>query len=63
MTESTAAAALKIGGAQAKVEEMLTLAKGQKSKALETIIEQILSNAVIFSFGEFLSQANFQEVW
>ena len=30
---------LKAGGAAAKIEEMLTLAKGQKAKALETIIE------------------------
>jgi hypothetical protein len=30
---------LKAGGAAAKIEEMLTLAKGQKARALETIIE------------------------
>ena len=46
---------LKAGGAAAKIEEMLTLAKGQKARALETIIEQILSNPLIFVFGEFLS--------
>jgi hypothetical protein len=53
---------LKAGGASAKIEEMLTLAKGQKAKALEHIIDQILSNPLIFVFGEFLSQPNFIEV-
>jgi hypothetical protein len=53
---------LKAGGAVAKIEEMLTLSKGQKARALETIIEQILSNPLIFVFGEFLSQQNFIEV-
>jgi hypothetical protein len=53
---------LKQGGALAKIEEFLTLAKGSKAKALETIIEQILSNPLVYVFGEFLSQPNFQEV-
>ena len=49
-------------GAQAKIEEFLHLSKGQKAKALETIIEQILSNASIYVFGEFLALPNIQEV-
>ena len=53
---------LKAGGASAKIEEMLILVKGQKSKALETIIDQIISNPLIFVFGEFLSQPNIIEV-
>ena len=56
------AALLKAGTAQTKIEEFLTLAKGQKAKALETIVDQILSNPLIFVFGEFLTQTNFQEV-
>lgn len=59
---TAAAALLKAGTAQTKIEEFLTLAKGQKAKALETLIEQILSNPLIYVFGEFLSQPNFQEV-
>lgn len=43
----------------AKIEEFLTLAKGQRAKALETLIEQILANPHIFVFGEFLAQPNF----
>jgi hypothetical protein len=53
---------LKQGGAQAKIEEFLALSKGQKNKALETIIDKILSNPLIYYFGEFLAQANFQEL-
>jgi hypothetical protein len=53
---------LKAGGTSAKVEEMLILIKGQKPKAVETIIEQIISNPMIFVFGEFLSQPNVIEV-
>jgi hypothetical protein len=56
------AAALKQGGADAKIEEFLTLSKGQKSKALETLIEKILSNPLIYVFGEFLALSNFQEL-
>ena len=41
---------------------MLILIKGQKPKAVETIIEQIISNPMIFVFGEFLSQPNVIEV-
>ena len=33
------AALLKAGTAQTKIEEFLTLAKGQKAKALETIVD------------------------
>lgn len=62
MSEHTSAAVIKHGGAQAKIEEFLTLAKGQKSKAVETLIDQILSNPLLYVFGEFLAQPNFQEV-
>lgn len=37
------------------IEQFLILAKNQKSKALETIIEQVLSHPNIFVFGEFLT--------
>ena len=61
-SQSQAAAILKQGGASAKIEEFLTLAKNQKAKALETLIEKVLSNPLIYVFGEFLSQPNFQEL-
>lgn len=38
MTES-GASAIKYTGMQAKIEEFLTLSKGQSGKAIETIIE------------------------
>jgi len=62
MSELISTSVLKAGTQQSKIEEFLTLAKGQKAKAVETIIEQILSNPLIFVFGEFLAQSNFQEV-
>ncbi len=62
MSELISTSVLKAGTQNSKIEEFLTLSKGQKSKALETIIEQILSNPLIFVFGEFLAQTNFQEV-
>lgn len=37
-----------------QIEQFLILAKGQKAKALETIIDQILSHPSIYVFGEFL---------
>ncbi|CDW71884.1 cop9 signalosome complex subunit 7b [Stylonychia lemnae] len=45
-----------------QIEQFLILAKGQKSKALETIIDQILSHGLIYVFGEFLSQPNFMDI-
>eukprot|EP00347_Sterkiella_histriomuscorum_P022223 403331239 len=45
-----------------QIEQFLILAKGQKSKALETIIDQILSHQHVFVFGEFLSLPNIQEM-
>lgn len=62
MSEQSAAAVIKQGGAFAKIEEFLTLSKTLKAKALETVVDQILSNPLIYVFGEFLSQPNFQEV-
>lgn len=59
---ASSASTLKQGGAYAKIEEFLTLSKGQKAKALETLIEKILSNPLIYVFGEFLSLPNFQEL-
>jgi COP9 signalosome complex subunit 7 len=44
------------------IEQFMILAKNQKSKALETIIEQVLSHANIFVFGEFLNLPNVQDV-
>lgn len=44
------------------IEQFMILAKNQKAKALETIIEQVLSHANIFVFGEFLHLPNVQEV-
>ena len=41
---------------------MLILIKGQKGRAVETIIDQIISNPMIFVFGEFLAQPNIIEV-
>jgi hypothetical protein len=40
------------------IEQYLILAKNQKAKALETIIDQILTHQGIFVFGEFLSLPN-----
>ena len=41
---------------------MLILIKGQKGRSVETIIDQIISNPMIFVFGEFLAQPNIIEV-
>ena len=53
MTESVAA--IKYTGAHAKIEEFLTISKGQSGKAIELLIEQVLSNPVLYFFGELLA--------
>ncbi len=36
------------------LEQYIILAKNQKSKALETLIEKVLADANIFVFSEFI---------
>ena len=40
------------------IERFLILAKGQKAKNLETIIEKVLSDPQIFVFSEFIDLVN-----
>ena len=44
------------------IEKFLILAKGQKARALETIIDQVLSDSQIFVFAEFIDLVNEQKV-
>lgn len=44
------------------IERFLILAKGQKAKNLETIIEKVLSDPQIFVFSEFIDLVNEQAV-
>ena len=44
------------------IEKFLILAKGQKARALETIIDQVLSDSQIFVFAEFVDLVNEQKV-
>ena len=44
------------------IEKFLILAKGQKARALETIIDQVLSDSQIFVFAEFIDLVSEQKV-
>ena len=44
------------------IEKFLILAKGQKARALETIIDQVLSDSQIFVFAEFIDLVAEQKV-
>ena len=44
------------------IEKFLILAKCQKARALETIIDQVLSDSQIFVFAEFIDLVNEQKV-
>ena len=44
------------------IEKFLILAEGQKARALETIIDQVLSDSQIFVFAEFIDLVNEQKV-
>ena len=44
------------------IEKFLIIAKNQKGKAIETIIEQVLSDPHIYVFGEFISLPTVQDV-
>ena len=44
------------------IERFLILAKGQKGKNLETVIEKVLSDPLIFVFGEFIDLVREQQV-
>ena len=45
-----------------KIEAYLLMAKDKSGRALEEIIDRVLSQAEIFVFGEFLELANVQAV-
>jgi hypothetical protein len=45
-----------------EAEQLLILAKSQKKKALELIIEKVLSEPTIFKFSEFLDIENVQNL-
>ena len=42
--------------------QLLTVAKSQGPKALETVIEQLLGHKQIFVFGEFIAIPSVQQV-
>ena len=44
------------------IERFLILAKGQKAKNLETIIDKVLSDPNIFVFSEFIDLVKEQQV-
>ena len=44
------------------IEKFLILAKGQRARALETIIDQVLSDSQIFVFAEFIDLVAEQKV-
>ena len=45
-----------------KIEAMIIMAKGKTGRALEDVIDRILSQPEIFVFGEFIEMANVQQV-
>ena len=45
-----------------KIEAMLIMAKGKSGRALEDIIDRVLSQPEIFVFGEFIELPNVKEV-
>jgi len=45
-----------------KIEAMLIMAKDKTGRALEDIIERVLSQPEIFVFGEFIDLPNVQQV-
>lgn len=45
-----------------KIQAMLLMAKDKSGRALEEIIDRVLSQPEIFVFGEFLELPNIQQV-
>ena len=45
-----------------KIEAMIIMAKGKTGRALEDVIDRILSQPEIFVFGEFIEMPNVQQV-
>ena len=45
-----------------KIEAMLIMAKDKTGRALEEIIDRVLTTPEIFVFGEFLDMPNIQQV-
>ena len=45
-----------------KIEAMIIMAKGKTGRALEDVIDRILSQPEIFVFGEFIEMENVQQV-
>ena len=45
-----------------KIEAMLIMAKDKTGRALEEIIDRVLTTPEIFVFGEFLDMPNVQQV-
>ena len=45
-----------------KIEAMIIMAKGKSGRALEDVIDRVLSQPEIFVFGEFIEMPNVQQV-
>ena len=52
----------KMSGQSDKIEAMLIMAKDKTGRALEDVIERVLSQPEIFVFGEFIDLPNVQQV-
>ena len=51
-----------MSGQSDKIEAMLIMAKDKTGRALEDVIERVLSQPEIFVFGEFIDLPNVQQV-